>query len=317
MDIVAEEKTPLPTPVPIQNAPHETYKALIGWANGQWSIEVRSSLISCTAEDHLRAISASKLVIASRPFFTPTNPITEIEDSVFLDAIKARPETAYLEAAIKKTGASCRFARVNLKDVLAFQPLVRIDDIENSPIQSGMSEEQLYQACFPPSPPIALHEVTIEFNDTGCKITTLDPNIRVSPWGQLPFPGELQIPTFAMPYPGAAAPFQIPLIPFTLIRHPNYFQVVQYLDRFFVRDGYHRGTRFLRQGIDTVPCLFIQASDLAQVGWKPDCIDLPHLFGPHPPRLSDFWDDAVTCTFIRPAFRYVYTINMGIAVMPK
>lgn len=317
MDIVAKEKIPLPAPAPLQNAPHETYKVLIGWTNGQLTLEARSSTISCTVEDHLRAISACKMVIASRPFFSPTDPITELQDSEFLDAVKARPETAYLEAALKKAGGSCRFAQVNLKELLAFQPLVRIDDIEDSPIQSGMSGEQLYQVCFPPSPPVAPHEVTIEFHNTECKIITLDPNIRVFPWGHLPFPGEPQIPGYAMPYPGAAAPFQMPLIPFPLVRHPNYFQVVQYLDRHFVRDGYHRGTRFLRQGIDTVPCLFIQASDLNQLGWKPDFIDLSHLFGPHPPRLSDFWDDTVTCSFVRPPLRFVYTLTMGMTSMPK
>ncbi len=274
-------------------------------------------MISCSVEDHLQAISASKLAIASRPFFTPTNPITEIEDNDLLDAIKVRPETAYLEATIKKMGASCRFAWVNLKDVLVFQPLVRIDDIEDSPIQSRMSDEQLYQVCFPPSLPFAPHEVTIEFHDSVCKITTLDPNIRVFNWSQIPFPGELQLPNFVMSYPGAVEPLQIPLLPFPIIRHPNYFQVIQYLDRFFVRDGYHRGTRFLRQGIDTVPCLFIQASNFTQLGWKPDFIDLPHLLSPHPPGLSDFWDDAVTCSFVRPAFQYVYTLNMGMTAMPR
>jgi len=165
--------------------------------------------------------------------------------------------------------------------------------------------------------PFAPDEVTIEFNDTGCKITAFDLNIRVLNWGQLPLSGEPQLPNFAMSYAGVVAPFQIPVLPFPLIRHPNHFQIVQYLDRFFVRDGYHRGTRFLHQGIDTVPCLFIQASELAQLGWKPDFIDLPQLFGPHPPRLCDFWDDTVTCSFIRPALQHVYTFNMGITVMPR
>jgi hypothetical protein len=316
MDIVTEESSPLPAPVPIQNTPHETYKALIGWANGQWSIEVRSSMISCSIEDHLQVISASKLAIASRPIFRPTNPIMEIEDNPFLDAINVRPETAYLKAVIKKLGASCRFAQVNLKDVLAFQPLVRIDDIENSHVQSDISDEQLYQICFPPNKAIDPKEVSIEFQDTECKITTQDPNIRVFLWGQLPFQGEIQLPRYAMPYIEAEAPFQIPLIPFTLIRHPNYFQVVEYQNRYFIRDGYHRGTRFLRQGIYTVPCLFIQASDLSQVGWKPEFIDLPNLFGPHPPYLSDFWDDSVTCSFVRPALQYVFSLKIGMAAIP-
>jgi hypothetical protein len=165
--------------------------------------------------------------------------------------------------------------------------------------------------------PIATHEVTIEFNDAGCKVATHDPNIRVLNWGQLPFPSEFQIPNFAMSYPEAAVPFQIPILPFALIRQPSYIQIIQYLDRFFVRDGYHRGTRFLHQGIDTVPCLFIQASNLAQLGWKPDFIDLPQLFSPHPPRLCDFWDDTVTCSFVRPALQHVYSLNMGITAMPR
>lgn len=317
MDIVAKKNIPLPTLVPVQNAPQETYRALIGWANGQWSIEARSSVIKSSVEDHLRAISASKLAIASRSFFTPANPIRDLEDGEFLSAIKERPEMAYLEASIKKMGATCRFARVNLKDVLVYQPLVKIDDMEDEPIQNDMSEEQLYQACFPSSLPVTFDEVAIEFNDAGCKITTHNPNIRVVNWGAIPFPGEFQMPSFNILYPGIEEAFQILLLPFALIRHPNYFQVIQHLDRFFVRDGYHRGTRFLRQGIETVPCLFIQASNLAQLGWKPDMIDLPHLFSPHPPRLCDFWDDEVSCSFVRPALQQIWTLNMGMTAMPR
>src|SRR5579859_2412427 len=258
MENVAKENIPLPTLVPVQNVQQETYRALIGWANGQWSIEARASVINASVEDHLRAISASKGAIELRPQFTVTNPIMEIEDGEILKAIKERPETAYLEASIKKMGATYRFAKVNLKDVIAYQPIVKINDMEDSPIQNGMSEEKLFQACFPPSLPVAFDEVSIEFNDAGCKVTTHNPNIRVINWGLVPLPGEHQLPSFNIPYQGIEEPFQVPLLPFALIRHPNYLQVVQYLDRFFVRDGYHRGSEFLRQGIETVPCLFIQ-----------------------------------------------------------
>ena len=56
MDIVAPENVQLSTSFSIQNVPQETYKALIGWANGQWSIEARSSMISCSVEDPIGAL---------------------------------------------------------------------------------------------------------------------------------------------------------------------------------------------------------------------------------------------------------------------
>ncbi len=116
MDTIAEEIAILaPTLAPNNEVPQEMFRALIGWANSQWAIDVRNSVITDTVEDHLKALADCQTVIASRPNFTPTNPITEIEDSTSLDALKMRPETAYIAREVTKAGGTWRFAKVLMK----------------------------------------------------------------------------------------------------------------------------------------------------------------------------------------------------------
>ncbi len=318
MDTIAEEIVILaPTLAPDNEVPQEMFRALIGWANSQWAIDVRNSVITDTVEDHLKALAACQMIIASRPNFTPTNPITEIEDSTSLDALKIRPETAYIAREVTKAGGTWRFAKVDLRNVLAFQPLVTVDNIGDSPVQSDMSDGQLYQICFPPCRPIAPDEVTVEGNEAGYRITTLNPNIRVFPWHLLPFPAEIPQPAYNIQYPDVTLPFQVGLVPFALVRVPNYLQIVRYRERFFVRDGYTRVARFLCQGIHIVPCMFIEAPSVQLLGWRQGMLDLPLLLGPHPPRLNDYWDDEVSCSGVRQPFRYVYTINSAMTPTPR
>ena len=46
----------LPTTTYSHDVPQETFRALIGWAPEQWSVQARSSLISATPEQHLQEV---------------------------------------------------------------------------------------------------------------------------------------------------------------------------------------------------------------------------------------------------------------------
>ena len=176
----------LPTPTSSNDVPQEIFRALIGWAPEQWSVQARSSLISAIPEQHLRAVLTCKAQVTKRPAFTPTNPITEIDENDLVRTIKARPEYAYVETEVTNAGGSCRLAIVNLEEVLAFQPLVRVDHLETRQVQESLDDEGLYELCFPASRPISADEVTIEPDNNGYTITTLDPNIRMFPWHGIP-----------------------------------------------------------------------------------------------------------------------------------
>ena len=310
---VQSETQPLlaPTPLYKNDVPQETYRVLIGWTEDQWSIQARASLITNESlEEHLQAVAACKAFVSLRPKFIPTNLITEIAENELAKTIKARPEFSYAEMAIKKAGGNCRIARVNLRDVLAFQHLVRIDNLQSRLIEGVVSDEQLLELCFPLNQPIDANEVTIDLDDRGYTITVLDPNIRILPWSAIPTDTQSPLPGGQIQYPSASSPLQFPIFPFALLKVPNYLQVVHYQDRYILSHGYTRSASFLYQNIQNVPCLLVETDNPHLVGIKPGMLDLPIMLGDHPPRLSEFWEDAVTCNWQRPAFRKVYRITM-------
>jgi hypothetical protein len=332
-----------PTPMYTNEVPQETFRALIGWAPESWSVPARSSLIAATPDQHSKAVLACKAQVAKRPAFIPTNPITEIEESGLVEAIKARPETAYVGTEVIDAGGSWRFAMVNLEEVLASQPLVRVDHLETHQVQGSLSDEQLYELCFPANRPISADEVTIGPVSNGYTVTTLDPNIRVIPCHSIPgipagtnpqslfekvrpiglrsqmtFPQMSAFQTgIQLQYPSASSPFELHLFSFSLLRVPNYLQVVHYQDRYVLRNGYTRAADLLSRNIHIVPCMLIEAQNPALIRLMPGMFDLATVLSTHPPRIRDFWDDTVVCLLQRPAVRYVYHVNVNIMPVPR
>jgi hypothetical protein len=311
MEITTSEVQPLYTSTPAHNnnVPQETYKVLLAWLEDEWAVEVRSSLIADTPENHAKAVADCKTRVAARSVFTPVNLVTEIAENELVKAVKAQPEFSFIETYVKSkdAGGSCRIALVNLSDVLAVQPLVRIDNLGSRLIQGALSEEQLYGVCFPPNQPS--DTVTIDNNDRGYTITTLDPNMQVVPWNDIPMNPPLAPPKYQLQYPSASSPLQVRLFPFALVRTPNYLQVVHHQGRYILRDGYTRAAALLYQNVRQVPCVLIETEDPDLV-FRPDVLNPEIVLGARPPRLSDFWEDAVTCLWTRPATRKVYHITM-------
>ncbi|MBA2397012.1 MAG: hypothetical protein H0V70_30185 [Ktedonobacteraceae bacterium] len=228
-------------PSPNASVPEETFKVLIGWTNEQWSIQARSSLISATPEQHLQAVSAAQTHVTSRPAFTSVNPISEIDENQLVRIIKERPEYAYIEKEMARTGGNCRIALVNLKEVLAFQPLVRVDHFEAWQPES-LNNERLYELCFPPHRDVSDDEITIDRDESGFTISTLDPNIRVLPWHFVPdtaprIDSQLQ-------YNSASSPLKMQLLSFSLLRVPNDLTVVHYQDRYIFTERLYASSRF-------------------------------------------------------------------------
>jgi hypothetical protein len=77
----------------------------------------------------------------------------------------------------------------------------------------------------------------------------------------------------------------------------SYLQVAEYRGRHFVRDGYHRATGLIREGVFVVPCVLIKVSSLQELtAGKSGLFSDDVLLDERPPRLTDFWDDSVAIT---------------------
>jgi hypothetical protein len=305
----------LSTPIESNGVPQQTFRALIGWLPDPLAVHMRSSLTEATPEQHLQAVLASKAQVAARSTFTPTNPITEIKESDLLTALQARPETGYIATEVLNAGGSWRFAMINLAEVLAFQPIVRVDHLTPGHGGRALSDEQLYELCFPAGRSITADEVTVAQNDSGYTITTLDPNIRVVPMHGVP--GAPANVGFQVQYSTASSPLEMQLLAFSLFRVPNYLQVVHYQDRYMLRDGYTRAADLLSQGIQLAPCMLIETTNPALIGLRPGMLGLETVLSTRPPYLLDFWDDTITCLYRRPALRQVYHVSVDLLSVPR
>lgn len=306
------------SPVYKNGVPYYQHRTLFGWLDDQHASEARASFREDTLENHLLVAAAAKAAAQSQPAFVPASPLSELEESPLLEAIRARPETAFVAAGMK-----WQFAQVNLNEVLTFQPVIRVDKLDDRVPAGPLSQEQLFELCFPalPGELICAEELALDLTEGGYLLHTLNPNIRLSPWHKVGSP--MLVPQQALlsaglPFHPDVPPVSAAMLPFVLTKNPGYLQVVQYQDRYFIRDGYHRAAAFLRRNIAVVPCIHLEVQDPQQVGHlQPGMFRPEILFGEHPPRLRDFWDDAVSCDSFYPAKRRVFLVEMREVQVPR
>jgi len=79
-----------------------------------------------------------------------------------------------------------------------------------------------------------------------------------------------------------------------------YMEVASYRGRWFLRDGYHRSFRLLKQGVCQVPCVVVYAESLAQLGAVGSrFFSQEILFSECPPMVTDFLDEEITVRYCR------------------
>ena len=89
----------------------------------------------------------------------------------------------------------------------------------------------------------------------------------------------------------------LPLHP--LSRSP-YMEVASYRGRWFLRDGYHRSYRLLKQGVSLVPCVVVYAESLSQMGAVGNrFFSQDVLFSEQPPMVTDFLNEETTVRYCR------------------
>jgi hypothetical protein len=224
------------SPVYKNGVPYYQHRTLFGWLDDQHASEARASFREDTLENHLlvAVAAAAKAAAQSQPAFVPASPLSELEESPLLEAIRARPETAFVAAGMK-----WQFAQVNLNEVLTFQPVIRVDKLDDRVPAGPLSQEQLFELCFPalPGELICAEELALDLTEGGYLLHTpmLVPQQALLSAG--------------LPFHPDVPPVSAAMLPFVLTKNPGYLQVVQYQDRYFIRDGYHRAAAFLRRNI--------------------------------------------------------------------
>jgi hypothetical protein len=79
-----------------------------------------------------------------------------------------------------------------------------------------------------------------------------------------------------------------------------FFEVAQYCDRWFLRDGYHRAFLCLQARVFHLPAVIVRARTLEELGAvHPWFFPEEVLFSTAPPRVIDFLDDALVIEYHR------------------
>jgi hypothetical protein len=275
----------------------QSHRALIGWVNEQEGIQFllnRTLLPTDDLPTLQQTVVECQAAVGLRQVFTPKNPIVDVGDDPLVKAVKTRPE---IQAAFNEF--DWYPALVDLREVLAFQKLINMEGLDIRLALARDSREVLFELCLPSTQSLPPSAVMLDQDGKAVTISSLNPNLRVSGFQAGTVQTDPNLPST-----------QVMALTFLVSMGTSYLQVVQYRNRYFIRDGYHRAAGLLRENINIVPCIVINAQNFDQVGANlQQFIPYEVLFGERPPRLVDFWDEDVSRTVQRTAVRKVVRVR--------
>jgi hypothetical protein len=241
-----------------------------------------------TPDDDLAAVTAlivsAQSAVRSRPAMVAASPIID-GDREPLDHAASRPD---VQAAFAGTEWTVEW--VDLTRIQPVQKFVYADDLESRVTAAISSAAELVELCIPnPKPePIQWH---LDADGRGYTFSSPNPNLLAV---SLP-PQLMQIG--AVPTAPAQQVFGVPTAVSIQQSHLN---VASYQGRYFLRDGTHRATGLLHNGVTVVPAVVIEARSWELVAPLAGLIDRETALSEHPPLLTDFWDDAVSSAGFQP-----------------
>jgi hypothetical protein len=105
--------------------------------------------------------------------------------------------------------------------------------------------------------------------------------------------------------------------PFSLYGGSPFFEVAEFRERWFLRDGYHRAYRLLQAGVYRVPSVVIRARTLDELGaTEPWFFREDQFFSDRPPRVADFLDESLVLRYERTALHKVIRIRVEESLEP-
>jgi hypothetical protein len=213
---------------------------------------------------------ARSLVTGTAPFEV-TSPLVESGDDGLQELFVEQEGRADLKVEVAGLDWSLRL--VDLRLLLAFQRRIVVDsNAANSPMPAADDWVGLMNLSFGKPKPIVCDAVR---SDASLVFRSVDSNLHFR------FTGDRSNPIAIH----SGSPF---------------FEVAQYRDRWFLRDGYHRAFRCLQAGIFHLPAVIVRTRTLDELGAvHPRFFPEEVLFSATPPRVIDFLNDALLIEYHR------------------
>lgn len=161
-------------------------------------------------------------------------------------------------------GAAANFGVMDMRNVIAVQPNVKTEEDDLKKVPSNPTFQQLLDTCLPHLTTFTLDMAPTDkgFVFSGFDNNLVGANLVLQP-GQAP-----------MIYP---------------VSRGNWVQVGRVKNRCFLRNGYHRVTKFLEDGVNELPCVFQDFGTEQEMGLQGRFFDLAYLStATRPPLMRDF-----------------------------
>lgn len=273
---------------------HRKVRSLLGWLNHDEAIRLLLGHDPAPGEDlvHVEKLYAQqRKAVASR---MQPSISTSIVESVTTDwNLEVRAQDATLRSAL--AGLDWSLQIVDLRRVIAYQKMVTIDGLDERIAPAQADSTQLLELCLPREQAEPPKNLLRDADQKGFTISSLNPNLRIA--------GN-QVKTVQVAPEEGMQPTSMLAVTFLISMGTSYLKVASYKDRDFLREGYHRAAALLRAGIYEIPCVYIKARSLEDLGGNRETtLHYDILFGDRPPLLDDFWNDNVSAVVDQQVFR--------------
>jgi hypothetical protein len=277
-------------------------RALIGYMPKEEALAVlRGPNLAGPILEHENLWQRMTEAVERRPTTKFSSPLvdapTGIQDA--LKALAARPDFKETFAPHKwKVG----FADLR-KPLISYQKVVITDGaVDRVSTAEQSSPESLLELCLPEPKEVQLMG-GYDPSQNAYTATALNPNLRVG--GFVTLEGESA--------PGPRMKF----VGFGLSFGSTALQIVEYRNRWMIRDGHHRLYGLLKRGIYTVPCIVIEARTFEETGaGRPGFLGYEVLYGDRPPLISDFTSEEYSAPAPIQAVRKIVRIKAEEFVVP-
>jgi hypothetical protein len=170
------------------------------------------------------------------------------------------------------------------ESVLSFQRLVITGDAVARVASATLTNTRSVAEITLPEASAAEFQGTFDPGQWAFSVSSRNPNLRVAGFSVID-----HTPA------GAEKPEKV--FGFQIGFGARFLQLVEYQGRWMVRDGYHRVYGLLSKGVATVPCVVVRAKTFEETGaGRPGFFGYEVLYGPRPPRVTDFIDDHLAGT---------------------
>jgi hypothetical protein len=232
-----------------------------------WGLDVNEK----RPESYRGDAELARAQVLKRPAFQEASALAPHGD--LEESIRPRRQLARPDLQAEMAGLDWSLGIVDLRRLLAFQRRIILDPGEQAFSMPASNDwEGLIALCFGEARPVVCDAIQ---EDTSVVLRSRNPNLRFR------FTDDLSNPIAIH----TGSPF---------------FEVAQYRDRWFLRDGYHRAFRCLEAGIFHLPAVIVKARTLAEVGAvHPSFFPEEVLFSTAPPHVVDFLDDTLVLEYTR------------------